>query len=156
MLRVPNYCSGLLILFLDPATMPNSKNQSKNKNKSTKANRGSAWPKKSDTTKMSDTPGAPSYTDMAQAKANARKNVAAFGMRKGNLDTGTHPPTIAPGDPLLEKEIKKEVLSDAEKDSTASTGEGTGLSDKIPELVIVDAMSDIEEESDQQTLRGKA
>ena len=41
--------------------------------------------------------------------------------------------------------MKREILSEVEKEGSTSTKEGTGLSDKFPELIIVDAMTDIEE-----------
>ena len=104
--------SDKLLQISDPAIMPN-----KNKNKKptaggTKQSR-SAWPPK-----KSDAPRAASYTDMAQARAKARN--AAFGGEAG----------VNQEEQAMEKEVKKEVLSEAEKESAALTKEGTGLSDK--------------------------
>ena len=115
-------------------TIPDSIMNNKTKNKN-KFNKGSGGTKGA--SKKSDAPGAASYTNVVQARANARMAQKLKEAREANNRN----------DQAAAKEIKKEMLSDAEKeeiDSSIKEGATTGLSDQLPEMVIIDSMSDVE------------
>ena len=103
-------------------TIPESTMNNKTKNKN-KFNKGSGGTKGA--AKKSDAPGAASYTNVAQARANARMAQKLKEVREAN----------SRNEQVAAKEIKKEILSDAEKEENNSSTKGgaaTGLSDQLP------------------------